>query len=146
MASLGFNINIDITIGGESLRYSKKRTLTVGSTKADFVTLVEDNDTKVTLWDSTASPITSFAALVIVVDPNGVYADNAAEAKLDIEVNGTTDGVAFTVRPECPLVLTSDDIGSDADNVDEVINQIIAKNTNADAVGDVEVRVIIFGN
>jgi len=146
MGSLDVNVNISGTFGGETLRYSDKRTITTGDEKADFIALVADNDTSVTLWTAAASPLGSFQAVIIIVDPNDDYADAAAAAKLDIEFNGASDSIAFTVRREAPLILTTDDIGSDQDNVDEVIDQIKAKNTNAEGVGDVEVRVILLGN
>ena len=145
MATLTINTIGEITIGGEKLRFSRYSSLTVGDTKFDQKALVADNNTTVTLWSVASSPIASFLAAIIIVDPDNVYADNATAAKLEIEFQGNgTDVIAFTVRREAPLILTTDDIGSDVDSIDELIDTIRAKNTNADAIGDVAVRLILL--
>lgn len=145
MASLSIYTVLEVTIGGEKLRAVRNTTLTVGDEKFDQKGLVADNNTTVTLWNAANSPVDSFTTAIIIVDPDNVYADNNAAAKLEIEFQGNgTDVIAFTVRREAPLILTTDDIGSDVDNIDEVIDTIRAKNTNAEAAGDVAVRLILL--
>lgn len=144
MASLSIQTTIQCTIGGETLRFSDKRTLTVGEQKHDAKVTVADNDGTAVLWGASSSPIDDFTALVIIVDPDDVYADNAAAAQLTIELAGSSDKSTFRVRREAPLILAADDIGSDIDNLDQTIETITAKNENADGVGDVGVRILIF--
>lgn len=145
MASLSIYTVFTATIGGEKLRAVRETTLTVGDEKFDQKALVADNNTTVTLWAAANSPVDSYSVAIIIVDPDNVYADNASAAKLEIEFQGDgTDVIAFTVRREAPLVLTSDDIGADVDSIDELIDTIRAKNTNADAAGDVAVRLILM--
>lgn len=145
MGSLSIHTVITGTIGGEKLRTTKTTMRTVGAEKFDQIRTIADNNTKETLWAASSSPISSFSTAIVVVDPDNVYADDAAEAQLVVEFQG--DGAtAFSamVRREAPLILTTDDIGADADTLTEVIDTIIAKNTNADDAGDVAVRLILL--
>lgn len=148
MATLTINTIGEITIGGEKLRFSRYSSISVGDTKFDQKALVADDNTTATLWTAATSPIASFTTAIIIVDPDNVYADNAAAAKLEIEFQGDgTDVIAFTVRREAPLILTTNDIGSDVDNIDELIDTIRAKNTNAEPAegnSDVAVRLILL--
>lgn len=145
MATLNIYTVLDLTVGGENMRVRRAGTRTVDGVKFDQKNSVADDNTTVTLWAAASSPIASFSMAIIVVDPDDVYADDAAAAKLEIEFQGDgTDTVAFTVRREAPLILTTDDIGSDVDSIDELIDTIRAKNTNADDAGDVAVRLILL--
>lgn len=145
MATLDIYTVLSLTIGGEKTRIVRDSTLTVGDEKFDQTATVADNNTTVTLWAAANSPVGAFTTAIILVDPDNTYADDAAAAKLEIEFQGDgTDVIAFTVRREAPLILTTDDIGADVDSIDEVIDTIRAKNTNADAAGDVSVRIVLL--
>jgi hypothetical protein len=133
------------TIGGEAIRVSKLANLTTGDAMVSQTVVVPDDNTTVTLWNAAQSPITAFSMCVIDVDPDNAYLDNAAAAKLEIEFQGSgATAVAFRVRREAPLILTTDDIGADVDSINQIIDRIVAKNTNADGIGDVAVRVILI--
>jgi len=145
MASINILTKITGSIGGEKVRVSKDTNLTVGVEKFDQVRTVADNNTKETLWAAASSPISSFSVAIVVIDPDDVYADNSSIAQMEIEFQGSgTTAFAARVRREAPLILTTDDIGADADSIAETVDTIIAKNVNADGIGDVSVRVILM--
>ncbi len=144
MSSMSIYTVITGTVGGEKLRITKKTNRTVGVEKFDQIRTILDNNTKETLWAAAASPISSFSMAIIIVDPDNVYADDDAAAQLVVEFQGSGSTAFSTmVRRESPFVLTTDDIGSDADSLTELVDTIIAKNTNADGAGDVTVRVVL---
>lgn len=136
---------VDGAIGGERIRVSKNTTRTVGDDAYIQTVTVPDDTGSKTLWAAASSALTAFSMCIIEVDPDGVYADDAAAAKLNVEFQGSgATAAAFTVRRECPLVLTTDDIGAAAATISETIDTIIATNTNAADIGDVSVRIILL--
>lgn len=145
MGTVSIHTVITATLGSEKVRTVRNTTKTIGSQKHDQIATVADNNGEAILWSAATSPIDTFSMAVIQVDPDDTYADDAAVPVLTIEFQG--DGTAissFAVRREAPLILTSDDMGADIDNLDEVIDTITAKNENADDAGDVDVRIILF--
>lgn len=141
--------NINGTIGGEKVRFTRNSVLTVGDVKHDIMaTVAEDNGTAV-LYTAASNPVSPAARVMIFVDPDAAFVDGAAARQLTIEITGS-DGskAAVRVRGETPLILGAGAFGADIDNLDETIATITAKNQNAvgDPAGsnDVTVRILIF--
>lgn len=150
MPTLTHKTIIEIDLGGEALRVSQSRELIVGSMKHDLLVEVEEDGGEATLYSRNASPLGGFGYMAIIVDPDGQFQDGDEARELTVQITGT-DGasVAFNVRGETPLVLGAEDIGVDADNLDEAVLTISALNANP--VGDpagsnnVFVRCLLFG-
>lgn len=141
MPAITVYTTIEATAGGEVIRYSGKRTLTTGDRKYDLRATVADDNTIETLWTSN---VHNFEFLMIVVDPDNDYEDGDAAAELTIELAGSSYTQSVRVRREVPFMLGANDLGDDIDSLDQVIQTIKAKNENADGVGDVDVRLILF--
>ncbi len=147
MPAVTIDTRIEVVLGGETKLINHKRVhTTTGKAFFDQSFTVLDNNTSVTLFDIANSPLTALELIVVDVDPDNVYADAATAAQLTIEIAGATDKISLRVRRETPLVLGADEIGSDKDNLDEVIKTIKAKNENAQDAGDVAVRVFLIGS
>lgn len=158
MATLSWRCVGETEIGGEGARCDiglRELTLSNG-TKADAIANLPDlvSATTKTLWDSTASTLTSPAAVMIVVDPDDVYEDNAStpptvtiEVSIADDTSGTNIAVAgcIDVRREVPLVLPGANWRSEITqaSANKVLSKIRARNNGASGTGTVKVRAFI---
>lgn len=168
MATLRTLLAMTANIGGESVRTEvagREYTLPNGTCYSQVISLADAGTPagqEKTLWTraSGGNNMTQPAALVIIVDPDNVYADDldtgtaAGDApKITVQITqADTDGnntasIFVDVSRERPLVIPNYLFRSaiDAATANRVLYTVTGRNNQADGFGTIKVRVVTWG-
>lgn len=150
------NVLYEVQLGSEKVRIERSSLRTVGKLKLDrLITLADGNvaGSQVTAFDAAVhTDLAGWSMGFILVDPENVYADDAATPIISVDfVGDTVSTPAIQVRRESPLVFTSSGAGGPAGGglatIDAAITQIRVRNNNATPASGsaaVDVRFVLL--
>lgn len=156
MPSLKIDTVLEVQLGSELIRLERSSVRTVGKLKLErLVTLSDGNvaGSQATIFDAAVDAFMAGWTLgAILVDPEDVYADDAAVPVISVDfVGDAVSSPAFQVRRECPLIFGASGAGGPAGGglatIDGAVTQIRVRNNNATPASGsaaIDVRFLLF--